>query len=163
MEMACGALALGILNGAYAQNKLVSQAFSAKIFETGAAAQRMNEQLANLKFQLTGLQRRLLSQTAARYAGAGNVLHFAENLDGTGTRELADAIAEVNGGQAAVFSGNDAEGYGFCLAARQGDLRPLCREMTAALHGRGGGKPGFQQGRVQAKKAEIEAYFATVR
>lgn len=163
MEMACGGQALKILNETYAQNKLVSQAFSAKIFETGAAAQRMNDQLANLKFHLTGLQRKLYSQTAAGYANAGNVLHFEENLDGTGLRELADAITKECGGWAAVFSGNDSEGYGFCLAAKAGDLRPMCREMTAALSGRGGGKPGFQQGRVQAKQEEITAYFATAR
>ena len=163
MEMACGGQALNILNETYAQNKLVSQAFSAKIFETGAAAQRVNELLAGLKFQLTGIQRKLFAQTAAGYENAGNVLHFEEGLDGTGTRELADAIAGHCGGWAAVFSGTDSEGYGFCLAAREGDLRPLCKEMTAALHGRGGGKPAFQQGRVQAKKEEITAFFTAVR
>ena len=163
MEMACGEQAMKVLNRTYAQNKLVSQAFSAKIFETGAAAQRMNDQLAALKFQLTGLQRTLFSLTAAGYQDAGNVLHFEEGLDGTGLRELADAITKVCGGWAAVFSGSDAEGYGFCLAAREGDLRPMCKEMTNALHGRGGGKPAFQQGRVQAKREEITAFFASVR
>ena len=163
MEMACGAQALDILNETYAQNKLVSQAFSAKIFETGAAARRMNDQLAELKFQRVALQRKLFAQTAAGYAGAGNVLHFEEGLDGTETRELADAIAQVCGGWAAVFSGSEGDGYGFCLAARNGDLRALCKEMTAALSGRGGGKPAFQQGRVQAKKGEITAFFASVR
>ena len=163
MEMACGRRALAILNEAYAQNKLVSQAFSAKIAETGAAAQRMNELTAQQKYQITGLQRRLFAQTAAGYTGAGNVLHFEENLDGTGVRELADSVAGVCGGWAAVFSGSDGEGYGFCLAAREGDLRPLCKEMTAKLCGRGGGKPGFQQGRVQAKRDEIAAFFASVR
>ena len=142
---------------------LASASISAKIFETGAAAQRVNELLAGLKFQLTGIQRKLFAQTAAGYENAGNVLHFEEGLDGTGTRELADAIAGHCGGWAAVFSGTDSEGYGFCLAAREGDLRPLCKEMTAALHGRGGGKPAFQQGRVQAKKEEITAFFTAVR
>ena len=43
IEMACGGRALELLNRAYEQNRLVSQAFSAKLFETGAAAERMNE------------------------------------------------------------------------------------------------------------------------
>ena len=59
-----------------------------------------------------------------------------------------------------VFSGNDESGYAFCLVTRAGDLRQLGKDMTKALNGRGGGKPAFQQGRVQAKKAEIEAFFA---
>ena len=64
-----------------------------------------------------------------------------------------------SGGTAAVFSGSDEGGYGFCLVTRAGDLRQLGKEMTRVLNGRGGGKPSFQQGRVNAKKAEIETFF----
>ena len=42
---------------------------------------------------------------------------------------------------------------------REGDLRPFGKAMTAALNGRGGGKPIFQQGRVNASRAAIEAFF----
>ena len=45
---------------------------------------------------------------------------------------------------------------------RQGDLRQLGKAMTQALRGRGGGKPGFQQGRVQAAKSEIVEFFANL-
>ena len=86
--------------------------------------------------------------------------HFEEGLDNVAVRDLADAIAELCGGTAAVFSGSDEEGYAFCLVTRSGDLRQLGKEMTKALNGRGGGKPVFQQGRVQATKTEIAAFFA---
>ncbi len=158
MEMACGSAALALLNQAYEQNKLVSQAFSAKIGETGEAARRMNEQLSQQKFKTTQLQRRLFQRIAAGYEGKPLALHFEEDLDGTGLRELAEALAACCG-TAAVFSGSEKEGYGYCLADFQQDLRPLNREMTQALRGRGGGKPNFQQGRVQAGRAEIEAFF----
>ncbi|MGN1025592.1 MAG: alanine--tRNA ligase-related protein [Faecousia sp.] len=160
MEMACGKRALEILNNAYAQNKLVSQAFSAQLTETGAAANRMNELLEKQKYRIVGLERRIFAMTAAGYAGKGNVLHFEEGLDSTGLRELTDAIAKEIGGTAAVFSGSDGEGYGYCLAAKDGDLRAFSKEMTKALNGRGGGKPGFQQGRVMATRAQIQAFFA---
>ena len=39
------------------------------------------------------------------------------------------------------------------------DLRPFGKEMTGVLKGRGGGKPNFQQGRVAAKRREIEQFF----
>ena len=160
MEMACGKSALKLLNEAYEQNRLVSQAFSAKIGETGAAAQRMNEVLAQQKFRITGLERQIFASVAAGYAGKGNVLHFEEGLDNVAVRELADTIAEESGGTAAVFSGSDETGYAFCLVTRQGDLRALGKEMTGALNGRGGGKPVCQQGRVSAPRAQIEAFFA---
>ena len=160
IEMACGKRALGLLQGVFEENRKVSQAFSAKLLETGEAARKMNEMLAAEKMKASAFQKRLFAAIAAGYAGKGDVLHFETVLDSTGVRDLADAIADQCGGRAAVFSGSDETGFAYCLATRQGDLRQLGREMTGALNGRGGGKPNFQQGSVKAGKEEIEAFFA---
>jgi len=159
MEMACGKQALELLNGCFDQNRQVSQAFSAKLMETGEAARRMNEHVAQLKYRLVGLERQIFAGIADSYEGKGDAVYFAEGLDNVAVRELADKIAEVCGGMAAVFSGSDEGGYAYCLVTRQGDLRQLGKEMTTALKGRGGGKPSFQQGRVSAPRAQIEAFF----
>ena len=45
------------------------------------------------------------------------------------------------------------------MGAPDRDLRPLAKEMNAALEGRGGGKPDFIQGMVRASRARIEAFF----
>ena len=160
MEMACGSIALEILNRGWEQNKLVSQAFSAQVTETGIAAQRMNETVEALKFRITGLEMRLFAGIAESYAGMDRAVHFEDGLDNTAVRVLADAIADRVDSYAAVFSGDEENGYAFCLVTRGGDLRQLCKDMTKALNGRGGGKPAFQQGRVGAKKEEILAFFA---
>ena len=159
MEMACGSAALGLLNAAWEQNRQVSQAFSAQLMETGAAARRMNEVLSQQKYRIAGLEKQIFAGIAKGYVNRGDILHFEDDLDGTALRELADAIAQVCGGTAAVFSGTGEAGYAFCLVTHSGDLRQLGRDMTKALQGRGGGKPNIQQGRVQAKKAAIEAFF----
>ena len=159
IEMACGARALRYLGAIYEQNRQVSQAFSAKVLETGEAARRMNEMLAAEKFKVTGLQKQVFAAAARDYAGKGAVVHFEPGLQSAQVRELCDAIADTCGGMAAVFSGNDSDGYSYCLMQRGGDLRSLNKAMTAALSGRGGGKPEYQQGSVKAPKAEIEAFF----
>jgi len=159
MEMACGKRALDMLNTAFDQNKQVSHAFSAQWMETGAAARRMNETLEQEKYRFAQLQKKILLDTAKSYVNCGDVLHFAEDLEPVLVRELADAIAEVCGGRAAVFSGGDGAGYNYALVARQGDLRAFGKEMTQVLNGRGGGKPNFQQGKVGATRAEIESFF----
>ena len=161
IEMACGVQAMELLNAAYEQNRQVSQAFSVQMTETGEAARRMNELLSEGKYRASCLERRIFRQIAAGYAGGGDVLHFEDGLESGSVRELADAIAEVCGGTAAVFSGGDGEGYAYCLVTRQGDLRPLGRNMNQVLNGRGGGKPAFQQGRVRASRAQIEAFFGS--
>ena len=160
LEMACGGPALGLLNLAFAQNKLVSQAFSAKWQETGEAAQRMNQALEAEKFKSNQLQKRVFGLIAESYVNRGDVLRFEEGLQAVQIRELADAIAEACGGVAAVFSGADGKGYGYSMVTRQGDIREFGKELTKALSGRGGGKPNFQQGSVAASRQEIEAFFA---
>ena len=159
MEMACGKRALAMLNAAFDQNRQVSQAFSAKIWETGEAARRMNETLEQEKQRFSQLLRKQFESIAENYVNSGNVLRFEEGLDSVQVRMLADAIAEKCGGRAAVFSGTEETGYAYCLVTREGDLKQFGKEMTAALKGRGGGKPNFQQGRVSAAKEQIEAFF----
>jgi alanyl-tRNA synthetase len=159
IEMACGGHAYDLMNLAFNQNRLVSQAFSAKWPETGAAAERMNQTLEAEKAAKNGLWKRIFTSIANSYVNRGNVVHFEDGLDSVQVRELADAIAEGCGGIAAVFSGSDESGYGFALVTREGDIRTLGKEMTQALNGRGGGKPNFQQGRVTAARADIERFF----
>ena len=158
IEMACGGRALDILSRVYEQNRLVSQAFSAKIMDTGAAAQRMNEALAQEKFRAVGLEKKVFAGIAAGYAGKGNVLHFEGGLAPGAVRELADAIAKSCGGTAAVLSGDDGN-YSVCLADPGGDVKALGTALSAALDGRGGGKPGFFQGSVKATRLQIEDFF----
>ena len=159
IEMACGIPALAYLNRVLQESIRAGHVFSAPAESIGAAAESFGEQLAAQKYRVVALQRRIFTSIAREYRGAGNVLRFEDDLDSTGLRELSDAIAQDCGGIAAVFSGGEGQGYGFCLVTREGDLRQLGREMTTALHGRGGGKPSFQQGRVSAGRAEIEAFF----
>lgn len=159
IEMACGGRALALLSRVYEQNRQVSQAFSAKILETGAAARRMNEQLAAEKYRAEGLQMRIFDAIAQGFAGAGNVLHFEPALDSAKVRELADKIADTCGGTAAVFSGTDETGYSLCLMSRTADVREMGSALTKELGGRGGGKPGFFQGSVKAQRTQIETFL----
>ena len=154
IEMACGGRAIRFLDKIWEQNRLVSQAFSAKVLETGAAAQRMNEALAAEKFRANNLEKQVFSAIAAEFAGRGNVLYFAENLTPGGLRDLAEAIANVCGGTAAVFCEGNV-----CLVCKDGDVKALGQAMAKALDGRGGGKPGFFQGSVRAERPAIEAFF----
>ena len=160
IEMSCGARALALLNQAFDQNRMVSQAFSAKWPETGEAAKKINEALAGEKYRATQLQKRIFETIAAGYADFGNVVHFEPELESAQVRMLADAIAENCGGRAIVFSGAEETGYAYAMVTHEGgDLRQLGKEMTASLNGRGGGKANFQQGRVNATRQEIEQFF----
>ena len=158
IQMLCGGRAYDFLNRVFEQNRQVSQAFSAQLTETGAAAKRMNEALAVEKFRAAGLEKELFDVIAAGYAGRGDVQCFREGLTPNGVRELAEAMARVCGGTAAVFSGEEGN-YALCLVNKAGDVKELGSDLTKALNGRGGGKPGYFQGSVKATRDEIEAFF----
>ena len=159
LELVCGKRAYGILRDVFDQNKQVSQAFSAKILETGDAARKINEQLAAEKFRAAALEKQVFSYIAKEYAGKENVLHFAPGLSSGAIRELTDKIAENCHGWAAVYSGTDENGYGLCIVSKTEDVKPLGAKAAEALHGRGGGKSGCYQGSFRATRQQIEAFF----
>ena len=158
IEMLCGKRAMAYMNEIFAQNKGVSQALSAKPTQTAEAAKKLLDTLAAEKFRCAGLEKQVFSHIAESYVNRGAVVHFEPGLSGAGLRELAEQIAAKCGGRAAVFSGEDGQ-YGYCLVQFGGDLRGFNKEMTAALCGRGGGKPEFQQGTLQTTRQQIEDFF----
>ena len=159
LEMVCGSRAYRYMTAIFDQNRIVSQTFSSKILETGDAARKMQDALTREKLRTAQLQKQVFSAIAAGYAGRENVVHFEENLEPAGVRELADQLSRVVSGFAAVFS-ESANGFHYCLATQSGDLRELGKTLTATLNGRGGGKPNFQQGSINTTKTAIEAFFA---
>ena len=161
IELVCGARALGYLSRALEQNARVSHLLSAKLFETGAAARRLLEENAALKSRLMSLEDGRFSALARQYAGAGDVVLFEEGLSPDGLRRLCSAVLHTCAGRCACFSGDNASGYKYAVGQLGGDLRELVKELNRALNGRGGGKPDFAQGSVQAPRAAIEAFFAS--
>ena len=158
IELASGKRALKLLQEIFEQNRQVSQTFSAKILETGIAAQKFNDMLVQEKYRSVGLQRKIFAAIADSYAGKSRVLHFEEGLQPGQVRELADTIAE-KAETAIVLSGSDEAGYALCIISKTADTRELGKAVNAALNGRGGGKPGAFQGSVQASRAQIEEFF----
>lgn len=158
IEMACGGRAMKLLNAAYDQNRQVSQAFSAKIFETGEAARAMNQRLADAEFRAVGLQKKIFDITASAYENKGNVVHFQPDCPPADLRELADRIAGVCGGIAFVYSGTD-DRFNVCIVSKTDDLKALGADLKTRFGARGGGKPGYFQGTLQAQKDQLDLYF----
>ena len=158
IELACGSRAYGHLAQIFEENRAVSQLLSVPMEATGEGVRKLSDALAGEKFRANQLQSRLFAAIAAGYAGQKDVVHFEDGLDSTQVRQLADKIVAVVDGFCAVFSQNEG-GFAYCLATRDGDLRQLNKDMIAALDGRGGGKPNFQQGSVKASKDAVLAFF----
>lgn len=160
IELVCGERALKHLSAAMEQNSQVSSLLSAKPMETAAAVKRQLEEISALKSRILTMEDAQFTALAREYAGAGSVLLFQEGLSPDSLRRLCDKVLQDCGGRCACFSGSDGAGYKYAVGEKNGDLRALVKELNQSLHGRGGGKPGFAQGSVQADRAAIEVFFS---
>lgn len=159
MEMICGKRVLNYLNMIYEQNHQISVKLSAKQEQTAQAVGRMLDENFRLKGRVLRMEEELFAREAARWAGAGSVLLFQEGMEADSVRKLADAVMQSCCGRCAVFSKNPDGSYKYAIGEQSGDLRQFVKEMNKALNGRGGGKPFFVQGSVQASEDEIRSFF----
>ena len=127
----------------------------------GEAVDRTMAELGAVKFRAAKLEESVFAQTAESYAGAGNVLLFEDEMSADSVRKLCDAVTQKCGGRCALFAGSGTS-WKYAMGEADGDLRALTKELNTALSGRGGGKPNFVQGSVNAEKSAIEAFFAAL-
>ena len=159
IQLVCGGRALGYFSALQAQNAQVSHLLSAKVFETGAAVERLMEETAALKARCAAMEDAAFARLAEEHRGKGDVLLFEDGLSPDSLRRLCDAVLHTCGGRCACFSGSEEAGYKYAIGQLGGQLRELTKQLNQALSGRGGGKPDFVQGSVQASQAEIRAFF----
>ena len=159
IELLCGGRALAYLSRTWEQNRLVAQSLSAKPEQTYSAVTKLQGQLSDAAFRAARLEETAFSTLAAEYAGKGDVLLFQPLMAPDSVRRLADTVAKASGGLAAVFAGQEGR-YNYALVRSDGaDISSLVKSMNAALHGKGGGRNGFAQGSVAARREDIETFF----
>lgn len=159
MEMMCGRWAYQYIDRICRQNHEVSVHLSSPMEETGGAAKRLVEENRQLKGRLIEQLYQRIDQKAEELAGAGDILLFVPGGDSVAAQKLTAKVMETCRGAVFSFAGSDQDGYKYAAGLLNGDLKALIREMNAALNGRGGGKPFFQQGSVTASGEQIEAFL----
>ncbi len=159
LEMVAGARAWRGLAAVFEENRRVSGLLSAPMTQTAQAVSRLLEEQQGLKAALAASEKRWVRTAAAGAMGDGTRLFFEEDLSAETMQRLCDAVMQLSSGLVGVFSGTDREGYRYAVGQKDAQLRDLVKAMNEALRGRGGGRDGFAQGRVNATESEIRAFF----
>ena len=159
MEMISGRRVLAYLNMVNEQNRQISVKLSAKMDKTAQAVARLQDENFALKGRVHSLEENFIVNEAAKWNDCENPLLFENGMEAGSVQKLADAVMQVCKGRCAVFSRNADGSYKYAMGEKDGDLRQFTKDMNAALNGRGGGKPFFVQGSVQASEKEIRAFF----
>ena len=142
----------------------ISARLSARRDEVSAAVERLQAERDELKERVAALSLRLVDALAGSLpATDGNLCVFNPGLDEIASRELVNRLMDRCGGFAAVFEGDDAQGYRYIIGSRNVDLRSAARTINAAVGGRGGGRPEMIMGRASSDEKTIRAWAADVR
>ena len=159
LHMLCGLDAMEDSRRRYRATLEISGLLSVPQLETPEAVRRTLRELEDGKRQLSEARRTVLMMKAAALPETdGNLCIFEEALDALSLRELVNAGMDRCTGVCAAFSGQDGD-WKYILGSRTVDLREKAKELNAAMHGRGGGKPEMIQGSCTATRRELEALF----
>lgn len=154
--MLCGFRALADHREKEESVKEISAMLCAKEAEVFEAVEHLKEEYQSLKGKTAGLKQRLLSYRAEEIDVTEDVVTvFEEELTGNEPRELMNLLLKRGAAVCAVFAGTDEAEYRYVIGSRAEDVRPLCKSLNEAFHGRGGGKPEMVQGSLKGIKEEI--------
>lgn len=160
VSMLCGFRALTDYNEKEASVKAVSVGLSAKENEIFEAVEQLKEEKTTLKSKIAELQMKLISYKVEKIEeGQKAVCLFEQELDGSAPRELVNLLLKKQIGVAAVFAGNDTDGYRYVIGSKTEDTREIAKALNAEFRGRGGGKPEMVQGSVNGTEREVYNYF----
>lgn len=162
IHMLCGAWALGDYRRRYAETASIAAAMSVKQEDVLVGFSRMQAEMEEKKQTISALRGKLQALTVAGIARTeGSLCYFDEGLEALEMRRLLNELKAKCGLLCGVFSGNDTDGYRFVIGrgTEAIDLKPLSKEINAALSARGGGSSEMLQGTATAPRSVIEAYF----
>lgn len=158
--MLCGFAALADYCEKEDSVREIAVSMSVKEDQVVQAVERLKEEIYQQKGQIMALTDALLEyKVAAVPVGSDRAVMIEADLEGNQPRELVNKLLERQVGMAAVFAGNDQQGYRYVIGSRREDVRTVAREMNEVLHGRGGGKPEMVQGTVPCTRREIAGFF----
>lgn len=160
ISLLAGARALTDYEEKEQNTKAISALLSVKEKDTAKAVEHLKQENYSLTGQILQLKKALIHQKAASVPDhSKNAIFFEQDLDVVTARELVNLLTKRCPGIAGVFVGTDETGYRYILGSTTKDVRPLCRQLNEAYHGKGGGKPEMVQGTLYGSEAELRSHL----
>ena len=160
VEMLSGKRAFDHLAVHYRQNSLNARTLSVKPDETVRAVGHLQSELYRLRGELMEAKGRIHSQIARMCHGRTRAAVLTEAMNPADIRKTLDQILDLAQGPCILLAGEDGA-YKYALGERDGDVRQLNKKLCETLQGRGGGKPFFVQGSLQADSGRIKDFLET--
>ena len=122
------------------------------------AVRRMHEENQKLKYDLLGMEKKLMISIAERVNIDSNIsLVFSPDLGKDQIRELVNLVLSRGARICGAFSGDDRDGYRYVIGSKAQDVRKINEMLKEKFSARGGGKPEMVQGSLSGTESEIKA------
>lgn len=159
IELKAGRRALEDYNEKYLNVSKISSALCVKQNETADAVERLQKQLSDMKFELTGVKKQILLSKAESFVPEKYVTAlFEEALEIKDLQYLADALYKKSGGVRAVFS-PISDGFSFAICGDEAKLSKFFKAFKESFSVRGGGRGTMVQGTVVTTKDELISFL----
>ena len=156
IELKAGRRALADYNEKYLNVSKISSALCVKQNETADAVERLQKQLSDIKFELTGVKKQILLSKVESFVSERCVTAlFEEALEIKDLQYLADALYKKAGGVRAVFS-PISDGFSFAICGDEAKLSEFFKAFKKSFSVRGG---GMVQGTVVTAKDELISFL----
>ena len=160
VSILCGGRAVRFLAGQYRILTRTANELTTSAEEVFPQILRMKEEIRELRSSKKELETRLLEYMAAEIPpDRADAVIFTGESDPKAVRELINREAAARSGCAAVFTGNDKDGYSFMIGSANSDATLWGNLLKERFGARGGGKPAMVQGFVSAAEEEIRKLF----
>lgn len=137
----------------------ISNLLSAKPYETKEAVERLMKERNEIKEQLVAAKKQIFElKRDSLKEDETCAVFFEENMEPFELRLFTEMLLEKVP-SAAVFSGNNEEGYKYAVGSTKTDMSAFIKEANKALGGRGGGRGNIMQGAFTASRDETERYI----
>ena len=137
----------------------ISNLLSAKPYETKEAVEKLMKERNEIKEQLVAAKKQIFElKRDSLKEDETCAVFFEENMEPFELRLFTEMLLEKVP-SAAVFSGNDEEGYKYAVGSTKTDMSAFIKEANKALGGRGGGRGNIMQGAFTASRDETERYI----
>ena len=137
-------------------NHAISGMLSAKPYDIQSAVERLMKERNEIKEQLVETKKKLFAlKRDCIDKDVKCAVLFEDDMEPFDMRVLTETILEKIP-SAAVLSGNEENGYKYCIGSATADVQAFVKEANKMLNGRGGGRGNMAQGSFAAKASDIE-------
>lgn len=163
ITLICGNNSLLQYQKRYKQILDISALLCSKYDEAVEAVAALVESNKALKYEKENQRKEFLMYLASKIQYSEILVEFFEKLTIDDLRIINNGLADKCGAISILLSGNDLDGYCYCVYSSRLQLNKFAYDFNSALLGTGGGRGTMIQGKISATKNEILNFIGEMK